>query len=749
MNYVESFNLLGVEAKQIPCEKFHGAPTSSTEGAVGLLGIDVDSENHDLYKCVAIENGNYIWEFVETNNIEIDNHYNPLSENPQSGVAIKEVVDSVEGQISQTNTALAETNAVHQQDISTLNNRIDTIIATNNETDGNSELTDIRTGADGTVYESAGTAVRTQVNNLVELNNEKLDKVYDVEIKEGIHTSFAIMDKDDKAVFVIDEEGFVKFFQKYLELSTNGIKHLDENDDTTFEIQDDGMYDFSFSDKDGNILFYIDNGVLCVDTIKTNVIHNDDIDQSLQNAQTAVQNVLTEMQAFKRQQYANGNFDSEINMFICYGQSWSTGYDARAISTTQKYDNIMLDTGIKNNPLADLNIQATSFIPLVESNGQHSATSDQPCGETPVTGQTDMVKQLIEDENGYSTNDISYQLLGTAPGIGGAELNELAKGTDYYNRLIGQVQKAYEIANALNKKLVVQAFSWAQGTSNLTTPSYWEQLEQLRLDIDADVKGITGQKQDVKCITWQPFIYFKRTAKSCYENSVFASEKYPNIICSGATYHLDFVPSANLVICDPTTGKIVTDETGNTISYYENLHFTAKSSAWLGAYFGIAYKRSIIDKQKFIPLKPISAEQNGKTLYVKFNVPQEPLVLDIDRVSPVYSDDGEVLNYGFTLYNANGVKKTISSVTITAPDTIKIISTSEILDTDRLLYGDIISYEEADGSIWKPWDREKGNRGNLRDSQGDHITYNVNGDILPMHNWCVIFDKQIGELIGE
>lgn len=59
MNYVESYNLFGVESRQIPCMKASGAPTSTTEGAVGCLYMDTD--NGDLYKCKSVSNGVYEW----------------------------------------------------------------------------------------------------------------------------------------------------------------------------------------------------------------------------------------------------------------------------------------------------------------------------------------------------------------------------------------------------------------------------------------------------------------------------------------------------------------------------------------------------------------------------------------------------------------------------------------------------------------------------------------------------------------
>ena len=47
------------------CMKINGAPTASTKGIVGTLAMDIDSENYDLYKCVAANSDEtYVWEAV-------------------------------------------------------------------------------------------------------------------------------------------------------------------------------------------------------------------------------------------------------------------------------------------------------------------------------------------------------------------------------------------------------------------------------------------------------------------------------------------------------------------------------------------------------------------------------------------------------------------------------------------------------------------------------------------------------------
>ena len=62
MHYVKHFNINGVETKQVACIELHGAPNAATEGAVGVLGIDVDSPTREMYKCVAVNGSIYTWQ---------------------------------------------------------------------------------------------------------------------------------------------------------------------------------------------------------------------------------------------------------------------------------------------------------------------------------------------------------------------------------------------------------------------------------------------------------------------------------------------------------------------------------------------------------------------------------------------------------------------------------------------------------------------------------------------------------------
>ena len=64
MKYVKHFDILGVDTAQIPCIELQGVPNAATVGAVGLLGMDMTSEGHEIYKCVAVNGSVYTWECI-------------------------------------------------------------------------------------------------------------------------------------------------------------------------------------------------------------------------------------------------------------------------------------------------------------------------------------------------------------------------------------------------------------------------------------------------------------------------------------------------------------------------------------------------------------------------------------------------------------------------------------------------------------------------------------------------------------
>lgn len=68
MNFIKSFNLLGVEAQQIPCITGEGVPTTATEGAIGCFYMDTTSG--EVYKCTNVANGIYTWVLFEGANKE-------------------------------------------------------------------------------------------------------------------------------------------------------------------------------------------------------------------------------------------------------------------------------------------------------------------------------------------------------------------------------------------------------------------------------------------------------------------------------------------------------------------------------------------------------------------------------------------------------------------------------------------------------------------------------------------------------
>ena len=65
MKYVKSFNILGIDTAQTSCIELQGVPNSATEGAVGLLGVNMLSDEHEVYLCTAVNGSVYTWQCLK------------------------------------------------------------------------------------------------------------------------------------------------------------------------------------------------------------------------------------------------------------------------------------------------------------------------------------------------------------------------------------------------------------------------------------------------------------------------------------------------------------------------------------------------------------------------------------------------------------------------------------------------------------------------------------------------------------
>jgi hypothetical protein len=242
----------------------------------------------------------------------------------------------------------------------------------------------------------------------------------------------------------------------------------------------------------------------------------------------------------------------------------------------------------------------------------------------------------------------------------------------------------------------------ADYSSNTAHDFYLFSMESLRSSIDVDAKAISGQKNNVKMICYQVGTHkaYSRTRPVIALAQLQASINYLDIHMACPMYMMTYNSS-------------------------DNVHLTSPSSKILGFYYGLAYKRVIVEGQDWQPLRPISKYKQGKIANIKFHVPVGKLVLDTTTVT-------QNTNYGFSLFTAVGVEIVISSVEITGPDTVRIVAATDIPAGAVLqyaFYGAGIS-----GSV-------NGPRGNLRDTQGDSIVFDPTGLNYPAHNWCVMFEE--------
>lgn len=433
-------------------------------------------------------------------------------------------------------------------------------------------------------------------------------------------------------------------------------------------------------DQDGKATLGIENnGTVNAPALKATTLNGTSVATIIANSAAAA--------GFK----GNSTFIADIVHIPIYGQSLSTGVSTNAvISTVQRFNNLRFSGGVRAQ---DSGVKYASLVPLVEQ--EKTPAEGEAVGtyarETPATGMSDYIRELIDSEDGLTYTEHSYQILVSAPGIGGVTIATLSKPSTYYTRLLEDVQAGYNLAQAAGKTFKVPAFCWLQGESDGPTAvaTYLAAMEQLRSDFNTDVQAITKQTETVQMV-----IYQTAPTSNSQLAQLQAVETYPNIHMAGPHYHL---------------------------AKSDGTHFTGLSSKIYGAYLGRAVKRVCIDGGDWDPVRPLTVYKQGALIYAKFHLPKGinyPLVLDTGAVAAQ-------ANSGFSLVDSAGGALAISSVALAGPNTVRITAAAAVPAGAKLRY-----------AIATPL-------GNLRDSAGSIEIFNGNGINQAMHNWCAAFEKTI------
>ena len=417
--------------------------------------------------------------------------------------------------------------------------------------------------------------------------------------------------------------------------------------------------------------------------------------------------------------YKEPIFLADVYMIPCYGQSLSVNTSAGA-STFAYVEPLSYDVNLKNNNIQDMCAGTAEAFSLMAE---------------------ELDIELPED----------FKIISCTGGAGGMSIQQLSKGSTYYNNVINSVKTAKANCDKAGLSMIVPCFTWTQGeedmraggnassygTGSFDPYKYKDRLKKLIDDFNTDIKAITGQTNDVLCVSYQVASHttYARYPRIALQQQELAMEDN-RMILAKVMYDLDYVTE------------------GSGVQY--QVHAPAKAYRNMGNMYGIAAFRASVLQQDPKWVHPIDYRLDGDKMYVKFEVPHKPLELDTILVNNLPDE-----NYGFQVYKVdeqNGKNGTIElgetqiiDVEIYSEDTVLITFNQEPLESETLTYGingdywqningstTITTGGEGADKITKSG-KEYGSRGCLRDSQSIK-NENMGAVYQDLYNWCAIFE---------
>ena len=408
--------------------------------------------------------------------------------------------------------------------------------------------------------------------------------------------------------------------------------------------------------------------------------------------------------------YVQAQLPADVNHIIGYGQSLSLGSTDKVLinSSGLSYPNvIMFNNGLRYDT-GETDQSMTSFVPLVEAVMSSYA-------ESPSSGFADMfLKTMIAENGAYDENK---SLLFRVPGQGGKSITALNKNgasPERYESLVRGIRRGHALATVQGKTFNVPCFTWTQGEQDvydgMSLATYKNLLIGLRNDIDTDAKAVTSQTNNVKCIMYQT------ASHNRYFLTSLQAARAKNPYIAVAQYQLAIESNNDFYMATPLYPFDYNSD---------NVHLRAEYSRLMGAYYGYVAKKVLVDGVDWKPLHPTSYTVVGNQIKIKFYVPVKPLVIDTDWVR-------EIDNYGFNIYRGSN-EIGITNVAVSGEDELTITCSGALQLGDRLTYA--INGENTGRFI--------GSRGNIRDSQGDNIQYQIECTTYHMHNWLPIYEETL------
>lgn len=375
----------------------------------------------------------------------------------------------------------------------------------------------------------------------------------------------------------------------------------------------------------------------------------------------------------------------DLNHVLGTGQSLSVGAaSGGAISAMQPYGNQMFSKGTIPGGTG-----LTAFANLVEGTN-----------ETMSSGFANLSAELAGAVFGAGTK---HDVLISVHGVGGIAYAGLKKGSEPFANGMAQVTAAAALAKELGKSYVVRAVTNVHGESDHLqgNGSYDKDLAEWQGDYERDVRAITGQAEPV------PMLHTQMSSWTRYNSATSA------------------IPFAQLKATLDSDGKIVLVGPKYHLPYSDGVHLTAEGYRHMGEDYAKVYRRVILERRPWEPLRPVQVTRAGAVLTIRFAVPKPPLVLDTDLVS----DPGSM---GFEFAQTGAAAPAITSVALAGPDTVTVTLASAPTGTEqRIRYAFTGTSGSNAGATTGP-------RGNLRDSDDTPSRHGYK-----LYNWCVHFNEAV------